>query len=302
MTVENSPTRYFVFVKSAFLPDQKLRVIADGDAALLGFLSSRIHSLFSKRAGGRHGVANTPVYNTRCCTTFPLPAVTHIQETQIAQFGEQLDAHRKRQQALHPKLTLTDMYNVLEKLRAGDELNAKDKAVHEQGLVSVLRQIHDDLDAAVFAAYGWPVTLSDDEILERLVALNAQRAAEEAQGLIRWLRPEFQNPAAKREQQQTLSLIGDGPEDDQPVTENGEKKTAAKETAADKAAKREWPKGRAAQAKAVLTVLRDGGGPLAAAELAQRFTRAPREAIDELLQALVTLGQARRTRGGKYTC
>ena len=294
--------RYFVFVDSTYLPDQKLRVIADGDSALLGFLSSRIHSLFSKCAGGRHGVANTPVYNTRCCTTFPLPVLTDVQKALIGQLGEQLDTHRKRQQALHPKLTLTDMYNVLEKLRTGEELTAKDKAIHDQGLVSVLRQIHDDLDAAVLDAYGWPATLSDDEILERPVALNAERAAEEAQGLIRWLRPEFQNPALKAEQQQTLSLIGDeAAKDDQPATKAGEKKTAAaNEKPADKSVKREWPKGRAAQAKAVLTVLRDCDGPLTADELAQRFTRAQRETIDELLQALVTLGQARRTRGGKY--
>ncbi len=272
VTVENSPTRYFVFVNATFLPDQKLRVIADGDSALLGFLSSRIHSLFAKRAGGRHGVANTPVYNTRCCTTFPLPAATDAQNTHIAQLGEQLDAHRKRQQALHPKLTLTDMYNVLEKLRAGEELSAKDKAIHEQGLVSVLRQIHDDLDAAVLDAYGWPATLSDDEILERLVALNAQRAAEEAQGTVRWLRPEFQNPAAVVEQQQTLSLIDGGAEDDRSAVEAGMKKAAAAKEAAG--GKREWPKGRAAQAKAVLALLREGDGSLTADEMAQRFSRA----------------------------
>lgn len=34
----------------------------------------------------------------------------------------------------------------------------------------------------------------DEAVLERLVALNAERAAEEARGLIRWLRPEYQNP------------------------------------------------------------------------------------------------------------
>ena len=106
-----------------------------------------------------------------------------------------MDSHRKRQQAQHPKLTLTDMYNVLEKLRSGEPLSVAEKVVHEQGLVSVLRQLHDELDAAVFDAYGWPpVTLTDEEILERLVALNAERAAEEAQGLIRWLRPEYQAP------------------------------------------------------------------------------------------------------------
>ena len=43
--------------------------------------------------------------------------------------------------------------------------------------------MHDDLDAAVFEAYGWPPTLADDEILERLVALNAERAAEEIRSI-----------------------------------------------------------------------------------------------------------------------
>ena len=31
---------------------------------------------------------------------------------------------------------------------------------------------------AVFAAYGWPSTLGDDEVLERLLALNLERAAQ----------------------------------------------------------------------------------------------------------------------------
>ncbi len=35
---------------------------------------------------------------------------------------------------------------------------------------------------------------------------------------------------------------------------------------------------------------------------ADRFARAHRETLDELLDALVSLGQARRTRGAKYTC
>ena len=34
----------------------------------------------------------------------------------------------------------------------------------------------------------------ENEFLERLVALNHERAEEEANGKIRWLRPEFQNP------------------------------------------------------------------------------------------------------------
>ena len=35
---------------------------------------------------------------------------------------------------------------------------------------------HEKLDAAVFAAYGWPADLLDDEILARLLALNLERA------------------------------------------------------------------------------------------------------------------------------
>jgi hypothetical protein len=33
------------------------------------------------------------------------------------------------------------------------------------------------LDAAVFAAYGWPAALTDAELLERLLELNRERAA-----------------------------------------------------------------------------------------------------------------------------
>ena len=36
---------------------------------------------------------------------------------------------------------------------------------------------HRKLDQAVFAAYGWPEGLTDEEILERLLALNLERAA-----------------------------------------------------------------------------------------------------------------------------
>jgi hypothetical protein len=36
--------------------------------------------------------------------------------------------------------------------------------------------------------------LTDDEILERLVALNRQRADEESRGIVRYLRPAYQQP------------------------------------------------------------------------------------------------------------
>ncbi|HRC37932.1 MAG TPA: hypothetical protein PK420_07665, partial [Rubrivivax sp.] len=107
--------------------------------------------------GGRLGVGNDPVYNnTRCFEPFPFPSddtgLTPELTTRIRSLAEQLDAHRKIQQAAHPDLTLTGMYNVLEKLRHGEPLTAKDKLIHELGLVSVLKSLHDELDAAVLAA------------------------------------------------------------------------------------------------------------------------------------------------------
>ncbi len=46
----------------------------------------------------------------------------------------------------------------------------------------------------MFDAYGWPHDLTDDDLLQRLIDLNRERAEEEKRGLIRWLRPEYQNP------------------------------------------------------------------------------------------------------------
>jgi hypothetical protein len=43
-----------------------------------------------------------------------------------------------------------------------------------------LANAHAKLDAAVAAGYGWPGDLSEEEILSRLLALNLERAAEEA--------------------------------------------------------------------------------------------------------------------------
>jgi hypothetical protein len=210
-TVETSKHRFFQFLDADVAPDNMLITIATEDALHLGVLSSRIHVVWALTAGGRLGVGNDPRYNkTACFDPFPFPAA---QKQKIRELGDALDAHRKTQQAAHPGLTITGMYNVLEKLRSGEELTAKEKKIHDDGLVSVLKKIHDDLDAAVFDAYGWPATLSDDEILGRLVALNYERAAEEKRGLIRWLRPEFQNQLQNKtgggDVQQTIGAVED---------------------------------------------------------------------------------------------
>lgn len=306
VTVETAKYRLFFFADAQILSEHGTISFGFDDSFFLGVMSSRLHVTWALATGGT--LEDRPRYNkTACFDPFPFPVCMDSQKQRIRDLGEQLDAHRKRQQALHPKLTLTDMYNVLEKLRGGGEFNAKEKSIHEKGLVSILRKIHDDLDAAVFGAYGWPTTLTDDEILERLVALNAERAEEERNGLVRWLRPEFQNAAGDGAKQKALALADDeSDEEDEPSTKQRKptkKKPAPKANPAakpTKAAKREWPKERAAQAKAVLSSLRDADASLTAAELAKHFTRGNADVIAELLEALATLGQARRLRGEKY--
>jgi hypothetical protein len=82
-------------------------------------------------------------------------------------------------------------------LKSGEPLNDSEKAIHEAGCVGVIHQLHNEIDGAVAAAYGWPVDLSEEQILTRLVALNKERAEEERKGLVRWLRPEYQAGRAK---------------------------------------------------------------------------------------------------------
>jgi len=44
--------------------------------------------------------------------------------------------------------------------------------------IETLDHIHARLDRSVLEAYGWPHHLSDEEILERLLALNLERAGD----------------------------------------------------------------------------------------------------------------------------
>jgi hypothetical protein len=57
---------------------------------------------------------------------------------------------------------------------------------------------HKKLDAAVAAAYGFPADLSDEPILERLLALNLERAAEEARA-IKSRKPQNQRDKSEKE-------------------------------------------------------------------------------------------------------
>lgn len=293
-TVETSKHRFFVFLPETVAPDNMLVNIATDDAAVLGVLSSRVHVAWALAAGGRLGVGNDPRYNkTRCFETFPFPDSTPEQQDKIRAKAEEIDAHRKRQQAQFPELTLTGMYNVLEKLRTGEELNAKDQSIRTQGLVSLLRELHDELDRAVFAAYGWgdlaeqlvglpgattPLpdkpeaqAEAEEELLRRLVELNAQRAAEEARGLIRWLRPDYQNPNAESAPEQAEAEL---------ETEEVSAKPAAK------AKKLAWPKGMREQIATLRSTL--GSEAMTLEELSSRFT-APKTTTPLIVDALAAL-------------
>ncbi len=308
-TVETAKHRTFVFLDQSVLPDNMLIAIALDDAWALGVVSSRVHVDWALATGARLGVGNDPRYTkTRCFETFPFPAPGAPHQARIRQLAEDLDAHRKQRQALHPGLTMTGMYNVLEQLRTGAPLRPKDRVIHEQGLVAVLRELHDELDAAVLAAYGWddltaallasrPVGCGDagtasadtesatpaadveEIILQRLVALNAERAAEERRGLIRWLRPELQHPAG------TGAITA---------------ASASDAAAVDTGPKPDWPKTLPDQFQALRTALAARAAPVTAADLAQGFTRAPRAKVAELLDTLASLGHARRLDDGRY--
>lgn len=274
VTPETAKHRVFVFVSSNVLPDNMLIVMATADAADLAVLSSRIHSVWALAAGGT--LEDRPRYNkTKCFDPFPFATVNKETADRLRLTGEALDRHRKSRQATQPDLTLTAMYNVLEKVRAGEPLSAKDRIIHDQGLVSVLKQLHDELDAAVFDAYGWPHDLTDEQILERLVALNAERAEEERRGIIRWLRPEFQNPAGAAAVQATAGF---------------EAETPAAAAAADEQI-RPWPKALPAQIASVREVVfRNASESWTAERAARAFKGAKRTQVEIVLESLSALG------------
>jgi hypothetical protein len=128
----------------------------------------------------------------------------------------------------------------------------------------------------VAAAYGWPADLPDDEILARLVALNAERAAEEAAGVIRWLRLDYQAPSGLRVTGYELPAPHSTPQGDP---------TAAT------VARMPWPERLAEQAQAVRAALAALEGPATVEQVAAAFVDAPSERVAEVLEMLAGLGQ-----------
>jgi len=119
----------------------------------------------------------------------------------------------------------------------------------------------------------------------RLVALNQERRAEEAKGLVRWLRPEYQAPAAKK-------IV---------VSEQGKLDITQVPSAAKSGARKPvLPKSLPERITTIRGLLADQPRPAHVEELARGFQRVPRDDVQEVLNALVALGLARRLDDNRY--
>jgi hypothetical protein len=152
-----------------------------------------------------------------------------------------------------------------------------------RGRVDILCELHDRIDAAVADAYGWPADLSDEEIVARLVALNAERRAEEKAGRVRWLRPDYQIARAG------IARLGDAGREEQIE--------AVLPEAATK--KPSFPRDAIGQTAAVLSALRSGG-VRGAEEIARGYAQGRRiePKVTATMQALTRLGYVSAESGG----
>jgi type II restriction/modification system DNA methylase subunit YeeA len=201
-----SKFRIFSWSDAVALPDDGIFVFARDDDYFFGVLHSRFHEIWALKLGTR--LETRPRYTpTTCFETFPFPAATTEQEETIAAAANELNELRENW-LNPPEWTMT---RVLE--FPGSVDGPWSRFVHEpdaRGIGTVryprleprdeecaaklkkrtltnlynerpawLAHAHAKLDAAVAAAYGWAADLSDEEILERLLALNLERAAEE---------------------------------------------------------------------------------------------------------------------------
>ncbi len=186
--------RAFVWLHAATNPHNVVIVIARDDDYAFGVLHSRAHELWSLRMGT--SLEDRPRYTpTTTFETFPFPwplntpddALTPEQREHrdaIGAAAKELD--EKRRLWLNPPERVREVPDVIPSLP--NRLLPVDDAAAEQlktrTLTNLYNQrptwldnLHRTLDAAVFAAYGWPANVEDEDILEELLALNLERAA-----------------------------------------------------------------------------------------------------------------------------
>lgn len=279
-TPETAKHRYFVFLDSDVAPDNSLVCVASDDPFHLGVLSSSLHVYWANAAGGRLGIGNDPRYTkTRCFDPFPFPDPGPELRKRIADLAEQLDRHRWGAQIRDQTLTLTGMYNVLEKLRDGSKLDSAERATHDVGACGVLLDLHTELDRAVAEAYGWEWPMDEEDILARLVALHDDRINEEQREYVRWLRPDYQSAG---------SLFPSAPLP--PISQSPEVPKIPIQQA--------WPNATKEQIAALLAVI--AREPLSIEEAVARFEGARPSVIANHLETLSWMGEVRKGLQERY--
>lgn len=201
-----SKHRIFIWVSRGTIPDDGVYIFAREDDYFFGVLHSLIHEIWARRAGTQLRDAESGFRYTATTTfeTFPFPwppgqePAADARVMAIAAAARRLDQFRTAWLNPPPEnigttipshvlnaLTLTNLYNALTLYRTAYKGKLQDrvrwhketKGIITPEQIDELDYIHTTLDHAVLAAYGWPPTLSDEQILERLLALNLQRAS-----------------------------------------------------------------------------------------------------------------------------
>lgn len=288
VTPVTAKNRFFQFLDSTILPDDALMCVALDDAFALGILSSSVFAVWFDATGST--LEDRPRFiKSRCFEPFPFPDCGNDTEGAIREKAEEIDAFRKKRQLENPGLTLTQMYTVIAKLKDSAPLTRAEESIKERGLLRILVELHASLDQSVFRAYKWNDQPGETQILERLVALNKFRAAEEEQGLVRWVRAEYQRPRF-------------GKAAEKKAAQAGELRLPLMTVIPASKGKPLFPEGAVAQTAAVFGALATARQPLSAAALSSGFRQGKKveRKIVAILESLTRLGHT-AARGGLYS-
>ena len=168
VTSQTSQHRMFKYIDVDVLPENTVIVFAREDDYFLGILQSRIHILWAEGVGTQ--LEDRPRYTpTTCFETFPFPEPEEEQRAAISEAANELN--QLRENWLNP----TDMLGQPALSESQQRRRTLTNLYNENP--TWLRNAHAKIDAAVADAYGWPDDLTDEQILDRLLALNLERAA-----------------------------------------------------------------------------------------------------------------------------
>ena len=162
--------RIFAWIDGSILPDNTIVVFARDDDYFFGVLQSRIHTAWAAAMGTqlRESESALRYTFTTCFETFPFPEPTDGQREAVATAARELNELRENWR--NP----VDMFG--NPALNADQLRRRTLTNLYNEYPTWLANAHAKLDAAVAEAYGWPADLAEGEILERLLALNLERA------------------------------------------------------------------------------------------------------------------------------